>query len=71
MRLIFYFPGTSKAAVATTEFGDLWLEIKIIPLIDQKTEQLKTVVGFLPQLNSRLRFNFALRYPATGHFVES
>ena len=63
--------------MAIIEFDDLWLEIKIIPLIDQKKilssrhDQLKTVVGFLPQLNSRLRFNFALRYPATGHFVES
>ena len=53
-------------AMAIVEFDDLWLEIKIIPLIDQKKilfsrhDQLKTVVGFLPQLNGRLRFNFAL-----------
>jgi|TARA_E500000178_G_scaffold330614_1_gene362668 hypothetical protein len=38
MRLIFYFPRTSNAAVAKLELGDLWLEIKIIPLIDQKTD---------------------------------
>ncbi len=53
-------------AMAIVELDDLWLEIKIIPLIDQKKilssrhDQLKTVVGFLPQLNGRLRFNFAL-----------
>ena len=71
MRLVFYFPGTSKAAVSKLELGDLWLEIKIITLIAQKTDPLKTVGGFLPQLNSRLRFNLALRYLVTGHFVES
>ena len=40
-------------------------------ILSNKHVQLKTVVGFLPQLNSRLRFNFALEYLATGHFIES